>query len=215
MRAPLTAAPRQFPWRHALAMLALAVLPGTALPQSPAPASEKSEPAPSARTQDITIEALQGAQISGAANYVGRFRTPIGESTSNIVWKYQIKIGPGLNAAISTTRNVHWRGKDGPQSASLSRSAKGTIGVPRQSDDGAALWLLDGNTLVLLRVFEVGGVALRITLARADGKWSCSATAPMAKEVGAGNSKTKAAVGGKVEMLSIKQTSANCHIGKV
>ena len=40
----------------------------------------------------------------------------------------------------------------------------------------------------------------------------CSVTAPMAREVGAGQAKTQAAVGGKVEMLSMRQTSSSCRV---
>ena len=162
--------------------------------------------------QEVTLERLQGATISGVVNYVGRFRTHSGESTSTIAWNYRLKIGPGSAVNMSATRNVHWQTKDGPKTASLSKSRAGTIGVPKQHEDGAALWLLEGNTLVLLRVFEVGGIAMRITLTETGPGLGCSVTAPMAREVGAGQTKTQAAVGGKVEMLSMRQTSSSCRV---
>lgn len=186
--------------------LLLVMMPGPTRGQTPSQSpSQMGVP-------DITIEALQGVTISGVVHYVGRFRTHLGEGTSNIAWSYRLRIGPGSAISMSTTRNVNWQTKEGPKSASLNKSVTGTIGIPRQTGDGAALWLLEGNTLTLLRVFEVGGNAMRITLARAGSKLTCSTTAPMAKEVGAGTTKTQAAVGGRVEMLSIKQTSASCHI---
>jgi hypothetical protein len=193
-------------------LLILTMTPGFAQGQpTPQPPSQP-EIAPRSEAQNITIEALQGATISGVVNYVGRFRTHLGEATSNIAWNYRLRVGPGSTVTMSTTRNVHWQTKDGPKTASLSKSLTGTIGVPRQATDGAALWLLEGNTLILLRVFEVGGNAMRITFTRTGSKLSCSATAPMAREVGAGSTKTQAAVGGKVEMLSTRQTSSSCHI---
>ena len=175
-------------------------------------ASAQTERSAKRTGQEITLERLQGATISGVVNYAGRFRTHLGESTSTIAWNYRLKIGPGSAVNMSATRNVHWQTKDGPKTASLSKSRTGTIGVPAQTQDGAALWLLEGNTLVLLKVFEVGGIAMRITLTETGSGLGCSVTAPMAREVGAGQTKTKAAVGGKVEMLSMSQTSSSCRV---
>lgn len=194
-------------------LLVLLILLGASVPiraQSPA----ESKGAEKSQGQEISIEALQGVAISGVVNYTGRFRTQLGEGTSNIVWNFRLKIGPGSAVNMSHTRNVRWQTKEGPKTASLSKSATGTIGLPKQTSDGAALWLLEGNTLVLLRVFEVGGNATRITLTQRNSGLSCSVTAPMAREAGAGSTKTKAAVGGKVEMLDIKQISSSCRVSK-
>jgi len=194
-------------------LLLFAALPALAQAQ-PATPPGKAPPNAQPEGKAISIEDLQGVTISGVVNYAGRFRTNLGESTSTIVWNYRLKVGPGPAVAMSYTRNVHWQAKDGPKTASLSKSLTGTIGVPREAGKEATLWLLDGNTLVLLRVFEVGGVAMRIALTQKGSDLSCSATAPMARETGAGNTRTQAAVGGKVEMLSIRQTSSSCRVSK-
>lgn len=195
-------------------LLLAATMPALARAQAPAPTATEAEAAAKAETQEISIAALQGVSISGVVNYAGRFRTHLGEGASTIASSFRLKIGPGATAAMSHTRKVSWQRKDGPKTASISKSATGTIGLPKQTGDGAALWLLEGNTLVLLKVFEVGGTAMRIALKQRDMGWSCSVTAPMAREVGAGATKTKAAVGGKVEMLDIRQTSSSCRVNK-
>jgi hypothetical protein len=204
------------PMMRVLAVVLILLAAASAPIRAQSPAQPQSEPqgAEKAQGQEISIEALQGVAISGVVNYTGRFRTHLGEGTSNIVWNFRLRIGPGSAVSMSHTRNVRWQTKEGPKTASLSKSATGTIGLPKQTSDGAALWLLEANTLVLLKVFEVGGNSTKITLARRGSGLSCSVTAPMVREVGAGASKTKAAVGGKVEMLDIRQTSSSCRVDK-
>ncbi len=76
------------------------------------------------------------------------------------------------------------------------------------------LWALDGNTLTGLNVFEVGGRATKFTLNRTGSRLSCSVEAPFMKEVGAGNTRTSAAKGGKAEVLKIRQTGTSCAAKK-
>lgn len=89
----------------------------------------------------------------------------------------------------------------------------GTIGLPKQAATGSghALWILDGDKLTLLRTFETGGIKAEITINGA----SCSVRAPLVREQGAGNiRRSDSVVGGPVEVLSAKLTSASCRISR-
>ena len=44
--------------------------------------------------------------------------------------------------------------------------------------EGLGVWILQGNTLVLLRVFEVGGYTLRVTLSKSGGGFGARSPGP-------------------------------------
>ena len=88
----------------------------------------------------------------------------------------------------------------------------GKIGQPIQGSDGPRLFTLQGNTLSMLRVHQVGGHVLKITLRKDATGLSCSSDSKMAREVGAGDMKTTALGGGKAEVRNARQISSTCKV---
>jgi hypothetical protein len=110
----------------------------------------------------ITIDDLESATIAGVIVYAGQIRW----SGDNVVrfwlqnWRFKIQIGP----ATAVKWTVDTSGKYGENDAKRRHFAySGTIGrpdmTPEQHGSGAraVVWTLEGNTLTLLRVFEIGG----------------------------------------------------------
>jgi hypothetical protein len=144
-------------------------------------------------------------------NYSGTFRRSGITYDADIVRRFTIRIGAQGAISMAVVREVHWQGTV----TKLNRSFAGKIGVPGQTEDSKVLWVLEGNTLTGLNVFEVGGRATKFTLNRSGGSgFSCSVDAPFMKEVGAGHTTSSAAKGGKAEIIKIRQTGSSCAAKK-
>jgi hypothetical protein len=158
------------------------------------------------KAQSLTAVELEGVVLTGAVNYSGTFRRTGITYDADIVRRFTVKVGPQGAISVAVVREVHWQGTV----TRLNRSFTGKIGVPGQTEDSKTLWVLEGNTLTGLNVFEVGGRATKFTLNRSGSGHSCSVEAPFMKEVGAGHTKSSAAKGGKAEILKIRQTGSSC-----
>jgi hypothetical protein len=160
--------------------------------------------------QTLTPAELEGLVLSGAVNYTGTFRRAGFTYDADIVRRFSVKIGAQGSINTSVVREVHYQGTV----TRLNRSFSGKIGVPGQTEDSKVLWVLAGNTLTGLNVFEVGGRQTKFTLKRSGSGFSCSVEAPFMQELGAGSTKSTAAKGGKAEILKIRQTGSSCAAKK-
>jgi len=168
-----------------------------------------------AAAEDITIDDLQGVTIHTTNTYVGRFRNDLGEAPGGFTTHGAIKIGPGAAINTKITRNTWADTPRGRKTGSLTRTGKGEIGKPREtSSPGSVLWMIEGDTLISLRVYEVGGSTMRIKFAKSGDGLTCTVDAPVMREVGAGATTDTSAMagGGKVKVLSAKQTASNCRV---
>jgi hypothetical protein len=161
--------------------------------------------------QAVTIESLQGTSVDVTALYDAHIVLEGREMNAQTRWHMRMRIESGGSLNGSFERTAIYQGRD---VGALGRAFSGKIGTPADRGDGHLLWLLSGNKLILLRTFEVGGVKAEISLS-ADGR-SCSARAPLVREVGAGNTRMKSAArqGAKVEVLSSQQVSSNCTLSR-
>lgn len=166
----------------------------------------------------ITLDELQGVTIQAVNTYSGSFRNNFGTAPGRFEARTQATIGPGAAIKVTATCNTWIETPKGLKTGRLNRSNSGFIGTPQQASDrsGNFLWVLDGDTLIRLRTFETGGNLLKITIAKTNGGLTCTAQSPILQEVGAGNPKDTAAMagGGKVEILSVKQTGSSCRVSK-
>ena len=160
------------------------------------------------RSEDLRIDDLRGLDITADTVFQGRFRRGDKEGPGTITLRWRFKI----DANDTITGNLDREVRTPRGTRSLNRKLQGKIGEPKQVAEGHSVWVLDKDTLTQLRVFEVGGQTASFKLVR-DGKgWRCSLDAGIAKETGAGSTKTQAAFGGQVTMLSIRQKSSRCEV---
>ena len=168
--------------------------------------------------EDITVDDLQGLTIHASNSYIGRFRNNLGEAPGGFTNVTVIKIGPGTAIHIDFTRNTWVDTPTGRKTGSLSSAAAGELAKPREtrSSPGSVLWLIEGDTLVAFRVYEVGGSTMKIKFEKTSNGLSCTVEAPAMREVGAGATidKSSMAGGGKVKVLATKQTGSSCRISK-
>lgn len=159
-----------------------------------------------AAPQGVTADSLRGRTITAQVAYETRARRDGREFDNPVKFDFVINVGSDGRATGSVTRSA--QGPRGPVTQSRSWSA--VLGKPREvAGSGHAVMLLSGNTLTLLRTFEVGGVKTTITL---RGGGSCTIRAPVMKEVGAGPVRRDAIVGGTIELLSSRQVSSSCQV---
>jgi hypothetical protein len=155
----------------------------------------------------VTADSLRGKSITATVQYeVQARREGRGEFTAPVTAEWRLNIGTDdrVTGSISRT-SVSPRGP-----VSTSRPISAVIGKPgRPAGGGHGLILLSGNTLTLLRTFEVGGIKTTITLTGGGG---CTIHAPIMKEVGAGPTRRDAIAGGMVEIISSKQVSSTCRV---
>jgi hypothetical protein len=159
--------------------------------------------------QALTIESLQGATIEASSLYNTHIRLDGREFGAQTRWSVRMSVGAAGAFNADFVRVGIYQGRE---MGSLNRSLSGTIGTPQQAGTGHTLWLLAGDKLILLRTFEAGGFKAEITF-DADGK-TCSLRAPLAREVGAGNTRMQSAArpGSKVEVLRATQVSSTCRV---
>ena len=161
--------------------------------------------------QALTVEDLQGATISIDVLYDTRIRLEGREMDAQTRWTMRMTIGSGGTTSGNFQRVGIYQGRN---MGTIARSFAGKIGTPVERGEGHNLWLLSGDKLIMLRTFAVGGLKAEITFG-AGGK-SCSVRAPLAREMGAGNTKMDSAArpGAKVEVLSATQASSSCSVSR-
>jgi hypothetical protein len=158
----------------------------------------------------VTLEDLKGISVQTRANYNMRIRRAQGEFSPQATHVMKFKIDGEGNVAGQTTRTVTT--PRGPQSRS--HTIKARIGKPGQSPvGGEALWLIDGDKLVLLRTFDAGGFKAEIEFKGSGNAMTCSYRAPFVREDGK-NIRREAVVGGQVTILSATQTSSDCKVAR-
>ena len=90
----------------------------------------------------------------------------------------------------------------------------GPIGKPEKLGTTNFVWVLQEDSLVLLRAVEVGGFSTTFKLTRDGEKWTCAFNMALAQETGAGAGRQQSAFGGKVRMFNMRQVSATCKISR-
>jgi hypothetical protein len=163
----------------------------------------------SAQAADLRLEDLRGLSLTATATYNGTFRLGEKQGPGEITHRWSVSVDAGV---VETTLRREVKSPRG--TAHLNRSFRGPVGQPGQVGDGHFVWVLKGDALTLLRVMEVGGQTATFKLTKNGAGRTCSLHTSMATEVGAGNSKTQAAHGGKVTILSMKQVSSTCRASK-
>jgi len=170
-----------------------------------------------AAATEVTLDDLQGVTLHVLFSVATRFRNRYGEFTGGRTSRLEARIGPG-SAIRWTNRITGWADTSGGRNEKhMTRQGQGAIGAPTKNKDHSEdnLWLIEDNTLTLLRVYETGGAMLKIGLQKSASGLSCSATHIPAREVGAGSSKETSAAGGMVVTLSVRPLgSPTCRIAK-
>jgi hypothetical protein len=200
-------------------LLSVKALTIGALAQMPAEKSAEIAPkgaASSPKASDFTLADLQGLTIHTTNSFVGHIRNMKGEFPGGWTSRMEIKIGPNGEFQWNHTRLAWVDAPKGRKNAQMHRSGKGKMGSAFDVKDGSGqyLWLLEGDTLTSLRVFETGGMIRKIKFDKSAAGLKCTASATLAREVGAGPTKDRAAVGGKVQVLNARPTSSSCRIVK-
>ncbi len=167
-------------------------------------------PPHAATAQTITPQSLQGSVVDATVYYdlKGVLRGRSFDTTGHI--DLNLRIGAGGTVTGSVTRTVQGFRKV----LTKTRSMSATIGRPKQLKTGDhGVIVLSGNTLTLLRTFEVGG--LRTTITFGSGGRTCTIRAPLLREVGAGgNVRRDHIAGGSVDITNSKQTSSTCRVNR-
>lgn len=169
----------------------------------------------SANAQTVTLDSLQGAEINTRVRFSGTFRNPKGTVPGTVVVTMQIRVGPEDALEVKYARTATAHTPFGDKTGTLTRNLSGKIGTPGKAVDSNFVWLLQEDELVNLNVREVGGVKTTITFEGTVEKLLCKVTSLYVPEVGAGLGKTtSAARGGKVEILTQRQTSSDCKVNR-
>jgi len=164
-----------------------------------------------AAAQAITPELLQGATIVATVHYEIQWRRGGQEFSGPGSVTYQLNIGAGGSYTGTVTR----RGQTPRGPVTSTQSFSGTLGRAREARGamgGHAVWLLSGNTLRMLRTYQVGGKTAVISFG--PGARSCTIRSPFMREIGAGSAIRREAIGGggTVEITSARQTSSSCQV---
>lgn len=159
-----------------------------------------------AQAQGVTPESLRGRSIQAQVVYQMRVRREgRGEFDTPFTFDLTLNIGGDGRVTGSATRSA-----PGPRGqVSATRQISAVVGRPREiAGSGHSVMLLSGNTLTVLRTFEVGGLKTTITFSGGG----CSIRAPIMQESGAGRTKRDAIAGGTVEVISSRQVSTSCRV---
>ena len=111
-----------------------------------------------------------GKSISAVVNYQNKIR--VNGRDFDAPMKFDLNLNISGDGVVTGSGTRSSEGLRGPISRSQSISA--TIGKPREvRGSGNAVILVSGNTLTILRTFEVGGVKITVTM---QGGGRCSIT---------------------------------------
>ena len=152
-------------------------------------------------------QAFFGKSITATVNYQNRIRRNGQEFDAPMKFDLNLNISADGTVTGSAARVV----RSGPRG--LISAEPGDFGGDRQDERSrraAALRIVvSGNTLTILRTFEVGGAKITINV---QGGGRCTISAPVVREVGAGTTKRDHIVSGTVEVLSSRQVSSTCSV---
>ena len=151
--------------------------------------------------------AFAGKSISGTVNYKNRVRFEGQEFDSDMKFDLNLTISAdGRVSGNSSRSSIGFKG----QPISRTGAITATIGKPREvAGSGNSVIVVSGNTLTILRTFEVGGVKVTVNL---QGGGRCTISAPVMREVGAGTTKRDHIVRGTVQVLSSRQVGSSCSV---
>lgn len=137
---------------------------------------EPSAPSSSAASAPvpITVDELEGTVLTGLIHYANRVRRDGTTLSGTADWRFRIEIGAKGVMRVVVNWQAQFPGKNPPPQHF---SNVETIGVPitKRDQDGArsVLWLLENDTLTLLRVYDAGGRRIDFKLARAGESFTC------------------------------------------
>lgn len=162
--------------------------------------------------KEIALDDLQGKTVRTTNSYTARFGSPKGEASGGFTLRREIKIGPEARVQVKFTRDLWWDTPNGRRTMRMAGSDGGGIGVPLKGA-GPRLFVLEGDSLTMLRVHDIGGHVLKVKFQKGASGLTCSAQSTMAKEVGAGtrNSFTLPD-GAKGQVWNTRATSSDCKI---
>ncbi len=147
-----------------------------------------------------------GKSISAVVNYQVKGRR--GGIDFDAPMKFDLNLSVSGDGAVTGNAARSSEGRRGP--IATSRGISATIGKPREiAGSGNSVIVVSGNTMTILRTFEVGGAKITINL---QGGGRCSITAPVVREVGAGTTKRDHIAGGTAEIFSARQVSSSCSV---
>jgi hypothetical protein len=154
--------------------------------------------------QSITAESLQGSTIVATVNYELQRRRGGEDVAGSASVTYRLNIGAGGSFTGSVTRTSGANTSTQQFSGTLGRAYAARSG-------GHAVWILSGNTLRMLRTYEIGGKNTTITFG--PGARSCTVRSPFMRESGAGSAIRRDAIrSGTVDITSARQTSSSCQV---
>jgi hypothetical protein len=161
----------------------------------------------SATAQGVTPESLRGRSIEASVQYQVQGNKGGREFNAPLTVDWRLNIGGDGRVTGSVTRSS--TGMRGP--ISTSRQISAVIGRPREiPGSGHGVMLLSGNTLTVLRTFEVGGNKTTITFSGGG----CSIRSPVMQEVGAGTMRRDHITGGTAEIRSARQVASSCRVSR-
>ena len=158
----------------------------------------------------ISVEELNGINISVIVGYDMRVRRAEGTFSGKSTLTMKFKIDSDARIVGEVVRTAHT--PRGP----ISRASKMNAPISRPGSPpqgGDAVWIIEGDKLILLRAFESGGFKTEISFEGTGADMKCSVRAPFMREEGAGNIRqTQSVKGGPATILSAKETSAECKL---
>jgi hypothetical protein len=161
-----------------------------------------------ASAQDARLKKFNGKQVSFSfvqmVNGVNPVYGPFAGAEAR--WQGAIQIS-GRSVSGSITRTATYRGQ---LIGSLSNSLAGEIEQPQEGTRGGHyVWVLKGNSLVLVQNYLTGGAKITITFSGSG----CSVRAQLVRDVGAGYASVPSVSGGVSTITRSTQVSSTCIVG--
>jgi hypothetical protein len=157
--------------------------------------------------QEVGLEKLNGKRVSFSFVHSVSGINPVhGPFTgAEAQWEGVIQVSGGtVSGGIARTVTYH-----GQLIGSLSNSVSGEIEDPQDGPrSGQYVWVLKGNTLVLVRNYLTGGAKITITFSDSG----CSVRAKLARDVGTGYARVPSVSGGVSTITRSTQVSSRCIV---
>ena len=134
--------------------------------------------------QAITPASLHGSTIVATVNYEIGWKRGEAALTSSATATYRLNIAADGTYTGSVTR-TQVAGRNA--GANVTEQFSGTLGRTREATGairGLVVWTLSGNTLTMMRSYEMGGH--RTTITFGPGGKTCTVRAPFMRETGSG-----------------------------
>ena len=164
--------------------------------------------------QSITFEDLIGSRISATVVHSRDVRLDNGKrgnSRATLSWTITPLAGSRARVSYSLTTTNIVTGE--PKTDSWSNEVK--LGVPSAHRDGNRVLIFDDGKLIALKTWAEGANKVEMSFTRTDGRITCRATNPIAREVGGGRMvSTSTPWVPRLEVLSSKQIGSSCVVGK-